>query len=176
LRSYDSQVTVEHLEFSPLERKIYSSLYSDAKKDFERLNAKGLVNKNYTHVCYTAFICTESAEMFEIRSWRCSCGWSRSTFILVSALTVFHSLRRAVLHPNLVLLPAQDSDRPSTSGQVDVEALIKRFSDGGSGENGTNVFAAEVLSNLGEEEDRECPICFDVMQTPMIIPECLHQW
>lgn len=38
------------LEFSPLERKIYDSLYTDAKKDFENLNAKGLVSRNYTHI------------------------------------------------------------------------------------------------------------------------------
>ncbi len=41
---------MENLEFSPLERKIYDSLYVDAKKDFDRLNEKGLVSKNYTHI------------------------------------------------------------------------------------------------------------------------------
>jgi DNA repair protein RAD5 len=41
---------VEHLHFSPLERKIYDSLYINAKKNFERLRAKGLVGKNYTHI------------------------------------------------------------------------------------------------------------------------------
>lgn len=39
-----------HLDFSPLERKIYDSLYIDAKKNFERLQAKGLVGKHYTHI------------------------------------------------------------------------------------------------------------------------------
>ena len=38
------------LEFTPLERKIYDSLYSDAKKNFDRLSEKGLVGKNYTHI------------------------------------------------------------------------------------------------------------------------------
>ena len=44
------EIKVEHLEFSPLERKIYDSLYSDAKRDFENLNEKGLVSRNYTHI------------------------------------------------------------------------------------------------------------------------------
>ncbi len=44
------QIKTEMLEFSPLERKIYDSLYTDAKKDFENLNAKGLVSRNYTHI------------------------------------------------------------------------------------------------------------------------------
>lgn len=47
--TYD-QVTIEHLEFSPLERRIYDSMYTDAKKNFEQLRAKGLVGKNYTHI------------------------------------------------------------------------------------------------------------------------------
>lgn len=38
------------LEFSPLERKIYDSLYSNAKKNFDRLTERGLVSKNYTHI------------------------------------------------------------------------------------------------------------------------------
>lgn len=44
------QITTTMLEFSPLERKIYDSLYTDAKKNFENLNAKGLVSRNYTHI------------------------------------------------------------------------------------------------------------------------------
>ena len=41
---------MEELEFSPLERKIYDSIYLSAKKNFEQLDAKGLLGKNYTHI------------------------------------------------------------------------------------------------------------------------------
>ena len=41
---------VEELDFSPLERKIYDSIYFSAKRDFEQLEAKGLVSRNYTHI------------------------------------------------------------------------------------------------------------------------------
>lgn len=44
------QVEVETLEFSVSERKLYDSIYIDVRKKFERLNAKGLVNKNYTSI------------------------------------------------------------------------------------------------------------------------------
>lgn len=44
------QVIIEELEFSPLERKIYDSIYDSAKRNFEQLDAKGLVGKNYTHI------------------------------------------------------------------------------------------------------------------------------
>lgn len=45
-----SQVVVENLEFTPLEKKIYDSIYASAKRNFEQLNAQGLVSKNYTHI------------------------------------------------------------------------------------------------------------------------------
>ncbi|KAF7302925.1 DNA repair protein [Mycena kentingensis (nom. inval.)] len=139
------EVTVEHLEFSSLERKIYDSLFNSAKRDFLRLDAKGLVGKNYTHI-----------------------------------LAMLMRLRRAVLHPNLVI--AADDDRlknldglgPAPT-QVNVNDLIKRFSNGDDGES-VNVFAQKALENLDvSEEDAECPVCLDVMEAPMVIPECMHR-
>jgi DNA repair protein RAD5 len=87
-------------------------------------------------------------------------------------------LRRAVLHPNLVLTP--DDERalsPARDGAVDVNDMIRRFAESEStGEEGKHSFAEEVLAHLTDAEASECPICLDVMETPMIIPECLHQW
>jgi DNA repair protein RAD5 len=45
-----AQVVVETLQFSPLERSIYDSLFRVAKSSFDDLNAKGLVGKRYTHI------------------------------------------------------------------------------------------------------------------------------
>ncbi len=50
IRLTTSKVAVENLEFSPLERKIYDSLYTDAKKNFENWNEKGVVSKHYTSI------------------------------------------------------------------------------------------------------------------------------
>ena len=66
--------------------------------------------------------------------------------------------------------------KTSTGKAVDVDAMIKSFADGDGSNGATQVFAEEVLNTLGQEENPECPICFDVMQYPMIIPGCLHQW
>lgn len=41
---------METLEFSVSERKLYDSIYIDVRKKFEKLNEKGLVNKNYTGI------------------------------------------------------------------------------------------------------------------------------
>lgn len=100
-----------------------------------------------------------------------------------------HRLRRAVLHPSLVL--KDSTTKQSANGSfVDVEDMIKTFVDANADANaaaakaesedtkinGTNAFAEDVLNNLAQEVDDECPICMDVQQSPMIIPGCLHQW
>ncbi|KAF7347384.1 DNA repair protein RAD5 [Mycena venus] len=137
------EVTIEYLEFSSLERKIYNSLFNSAKRDFQQLDAKGLIGKNYTHI-----------------------------------LAMLMRLRRAVLHPNLVLSSDDQRSLPEDAeGTVDVNALIKRFAnDEEAGEGNANVFAQNALKDLQvDEADAECPMCMDVMQSPMIIPECMHR-
>ncbi|KAI0732417.1 SNF2 family N-terminal domain-containing protein [Fomitopsis betulina] len=134
------EVIVENLEFSPLERKIYDSLYTDAKKNFDKLSEKGLVSRNYTHI-----------------------------------LAMLMRLRRAVLHPNLVLSSDAEGINASSKGVIDVDSLVKQFGEGNDSASDSKVFAEGVLANLDGEEGQECPICFDVMDTPTIIPNCLHQ-
>ncbi|KAG5652932.1 hypothetical protein H0H81_003075 [Sphagnurus paluster] len=138
------EVLVDVLEFSPLERKIYDQIYTSAKKNFESLDARGLVSRNYTQI-----------------------------------LAMLMRLRRAVLHPSLVL--KSDDERvlsPHSDGAVDVNDLIRKFTENENTSEGgnVNVFAEEVLSTLAEAEAGECPICLDVMEIPMIIPKCMHQW
>ena len=87
-------------------------------------------------------------------------------------------LRRAVLHPSLVLgSEEQRAMSPGGDGFIDVDEILKSLKDDNPLEvnNSTNVFAAEVLSNLNEDDSAECPICLDVMDRPMIIPECMHK-
>ncbi|KAG2022727.1 DNA repair protein RAD5 [Coprinopsis cinerea AmutBmut pab1-1] len=137
--------TFENLEFSPLERKIYDSIYTTAKRNFEQLDAKGLIGKNYTHI-----------------------------------LAMLMKLRRAVLHPKLVI--TQDVERalsPDGDGAVDVNDLLSRFADAGSSSGSASpntAFAEQVLANLSKEEVTECPICFGEVEYPMFVPDCMHQF
>ncbi|KAJ4002206.1 SNF2 family N-terminal domain-containing protein [Lentinula boryana] len=133
-------ITVENLEFSPMERKIYDSMYDSAKRSFDQLRAKGLLSKKYTHI-----------------------------------LAMLMRLRRAVLHPNLVF--TENDERalsPVGDGIVDVNELIKKFVEN---DEQSNVFAEAVLNDLDDQVEGalECPICLDVMETPVIVPECLHR-
>ncbi|KAI5124124.1 hypothetical protein M0805_000937 [Coniferiporia weirii] len=135
------EVNHEYLEFSPLERRIYDDLYSNAKIDFDRLNAGGLVGKKYTHI-----------------------------------LAMLMKLRRAVLHPSLVLTKS-DGERSavvSEAGSVDVNEMIKQFKKTECGGD-DDTYAQTVLNNLSMQEDEECPICMDFMEEPMLIPVCAHK-
>lgn len=75
------------------------------------------------------------------------------------------------------MLSSDDGGSSQTSdGTVDVNVLIKRFGQGDNTAGDSKVFAEGVLANIGQDEPMECPICFDVMDTPTIIPNCMHQW
>lgn len=83
-----------------------------------------------------------------------------------------------MLHPNLVLSSDDERSLPEDGdGTVDVNELIKRFSQGNQTEEGSgNVFAQNALENLDiDGADSECPLCLDVIQSPMLVPECMHR-
>ncbi|TFK26658.1 DNA repair protein RAD5 [Coprinopsis marcescibilis] len=135
--------TFEMLEFSPLERKIYDSIYHTVKLKFEQLEAKNLVGKNYTHI-----------------------------------LAMLMRLRRAVLHPRLVI---SQEDQPSSSlaggdSKVELNDLLSRFADDSGGSSSNNNFAETFLANIAKEEVVECPVCFGEVEFPMFIPGCMHQF
>lgn len=84
-----------------------------------------------------------------------------------------------MLHPNLVLSSNDERSLPEDAeGTVDVNELIKRFANDEQAEgNGVNVFAQNALNDIQiDEADAECPMCMDVMQSPMVIPQCMHRW
>ncbi|KAG1836584.1 SNF2 family N-terminal domain-containing protein [Suillus subalutaceus] len=138
------EVTVDTLHFTPAEQKIYNSIYNAAKRDFDQLNAKGLVGKNYTHI-----------------------------------LAMIMRLRRAVLHPDLVTDTGDGTEtKPSghsKDGAIDVDTLMNDISEHDLSSGSKAAYAESVLANIDTPNDAECPICLDVMQTPSIIPPCMHQ-
>ncbi|KAG0707588.1 SNF2 family N-terminal domain-containing protein [Suillus ampliporus] len=138
------EVTVDTLHFTPTEQKLYDSIYNAAKRNFDQLNAKGLVGKNYTHI-----------------------------------LAMIMRLRRAVLHPDLVTDASDGTEtKPfgdSKDGAIDVDALMNDISKNDLSSGSKVTYAESVLASLDTSSDAECPICFDVMQTPSIIPPCMHQ-
>lgn len=64
----------------------------------------------------------------------------------------------------------------SKDGAIDVDTLMDDISEHDLSSGSKAVYAESVLANLNVSTDAECPICLDVMQTPSIIPPCMHQW
>ena len=90
-----------------------------------------------------------------------------------------YSLRRAVLHPSLVLSTSDDENEKysKTDDIVSVGDLMKHFTNGKqSNEEIPNLFVEKVLSDLANDDCAECPVCLDAMQVPVLLPGCLHQW
>lgn len=134
-------VTVENLEFSPLERQIYDQIYHNAKSTFKTMDARGTVGKN----------------------------WS-------SIFALLMRLRRAVLHPSLVV-SKNDEGNADRSGEVDVDDLISRYMSGGNNEASNEAgptFAQLNIAALQENNEQECPICLEPMDPPVLAPKCMH--
>ena len=163
------QVEVETLEFSTSERKLYDSIYIDVRKKFERLNEKGLINKNYTSIL--AMLMRYDLPL---------------RYLLAPIVTPEKPrLRRAVLHPHLVMtqeeLEELENSWTSTSAAVKLEDLVKHESDGVTVSKTNAAFVEETLKSLNagsgdQGEGDECPLCLDMMETPVLIPPCMHKW
>jgi len=155
------EVSVETLQFTPAERIIYDSIFDTAKRNFDQLSAKGLIGKNYTHILAMLMRCVPR---------RCRC---------YHCPLIFRSLRRAVLHPDLVMTQDdQGAMKPNPQDSaIDVDMLMSDIAKDSNCEGAPkNAFAESVLANLAAPSDVECPICLDVAEAPLIIPPCMHQW
>lgn len=68
---------------------------------------------------------------------------------------------------------------------VELEDLVKRESDEASASKANATFVEETLKSLhagsGSQGDEgevrgECPLCLDMMETPVLVPPCMHKW
>lgn len=78
-----------------------------------------------------------------------------------------------------------ETSSSSTSGTVKLEDLVKHESDGATVSKTNTTFVEETLKSLnagsGNEGDKsegsdECPLCLDIMESPVLVPPCMHKW
>ncbi|TIB13798.1 hypothetical protein E3P89_01653 [Wallemia ichthyophaga] len=144
-------VNVEKLDFSPEERQIYNAIFKKAKRKFDALSHKGMLLKSYSNI-----------------------------------FAMLLRLRQAALHPFLVTSGGNKKDTESDEVEdddggvagIDIQSMIAKFAAGGDSN-----YAKQVLSELANgvheqtdmsEEDNECPICFENMSIPVLLP-CMHK-
>lgn len=156
------KLTVETLEFSPLERKIYNSVYHNARHKFQSLDAKGQVGKNWQSIFALLMRYPLPNDQFGLK------------------FNLFDRLRRAVLHPSLIAragIGNEGDDQASQDAEIDLQSLIAQFTNGETGavDDKQANFATRVLDGLQVEDDEECPICMEVMDPPVLAPKCMHK-
>ncbi|KAG8919048.1 DNA helicase rad5 [Tulasnella sp. 408] len=145
------EVKTETLEFSPAERKIYDSIYADAKHAYDAFNARGVIGKNMSNIL---------ALLMKLRQ------------------AVLHPslIRRRLRTDEETEDDVMETNAQGDGKNIDVDALINEFSLGVEKEEvqESKAFAIGVLKDLGSIETQECPLCLDTVQDPVLVPECHH--
>lgn len=137
-----------------MERKIYDSIFADAKHAYDALSARGAIGKNMSNIL---------ALLMRLRR-----------AVLHPSLIQ----RKGPLDnddgDDVIEVDAEGN------GPVDIDAMIAQFSSGTDTEedkpsgSDNKKFAASVLKDLKSVQDQECPLCLDTVQDPVLIPECHH--
>ena len=82
-----------------------------------------------------------------------------------------------MLHPSLVL--TRNDERilsPEADDKLTVNELMQRLVENGHSSAGApNSFVENFVANLDTDDNPDCPICFSELETPVIIPRCMHQ-
>ncbi|KAG8950664.1 DNA helicase rad5 [Tulasnella sp. 424] len=146
------EVKTETLEFSSAERKIYDSIYADAKHAYDAFNAGGAVGKNMSNIL---------AMLMKLRRAVLHPSLIRS---------------RRLLTEDESEDEVMETDAQGKGKNINVDALIDQFSGAADGEETpeSKTFAVEVLKDLKSIETQECPLCLDTVQEPVLVPDCHH--
>ncbi|PVG03217.1 hypothetical protein CPB86DRAFT_723782 [Serendipita vermifera] len=137
-------VTIETLEFSPLERQIYDQVYHNAKSTFRALDAKGTIGKNW-HSLFALLMRLRRAVLHP--SLIASKDNSTSTVDRSGEVGVDELIARYL--------------RGAGDGGVANNTIEPNF-------------AQFNLDALRSREEQECPVCLEPMDPPMLAPKCMH--
>lgn len=143
-------MSVVDVELSETERQIYDYIFTRAKKTFQENVTKGTVMKAYT---------TIFAQLLRLRQSCCHPSLVRNQEILADE-------EEAAASEDAVTGLADD---------MDLTALMERFTADTDDEKDANAFGAHVLQQIRDESGGECPICCE--DPPMIeqtVTGCWH--
>ncbi|KAK8220148.1 DNA helicase rad5 [Zalaria obscura] len=141
-------VNIEKVDFSKVERDLYEHIFARAKRTFNSNMEAGTVMKSYT---------TIFAQILRLRQ---SCD-----------------------HPVLTRnknMVAEEEDAAAAvdianglADDMDLQELIERF-EADSEEQDASRFGANVLKQIQEEADAECPLCFEQPMDEQAVTGCWH--
>ncbi|KAF1960897.1 hypothetical protein CC80DRAFT_532445 [Byssothecium circinans] len=140
-------IDVEKIELSREERDVYDHIFLRAKRVFNAESERGNLLKSYT---------TIFAQILRLRQSCCHPVLTRNANLVADE-------EDAALASDLANGLADD---------MDLQSLIERFT--AEGDQDVNTFGANVLKQIQEEAEAECPICSEEPMIDQAVTGCWH--
>ncbi|KAK4963549.1 DNA helicase rad5 [Elasticomyces elasticus] len=144
----NKSVEIERLQFSDPEREVYSHIFARAKRTFAANVEAGTLMKSYT---------TIFAQILRLRQSCCHPILTRN---------------KAILAEEEAAEEAADIAN-GLGDDMDLSALIERF-HADEGEQDVSKFGSNVLKQIQEEAEMECPICSEEPMVEQAVTGCWH--
>ncbi|KAK3617703.1 DNA helicase rad5 [Elasticomyces elasticus] len=142
------RVEIKRLQFSDPEREVYSHIFARAKRTFAANVEAGTLMKSYT---------TIFAQILRLRQSCCHPILTRN---------------KAILAEEEAAEEAADIAN-GLGDDMDLSALIERF-HADEGEQDVSKFGSNVLKQIQEEAEMECPICSEEPMVEQAVTGCWH--
>lgn len=152
-------VVIENIELTETEREVYDLFYRRAKQTFTNSVAAGTVMKSYT---------TIFAQILRLRQ---SCDHPA----LVQSAVNSEELKVEDDDDNDQLSAAkQDNGILDHEDDVNLQQLINKFNAQEQEMNAKDVYGLEVMQQITDEQDHECPICLAEPIIDQVVTSCWH--
>ncbi|KAF3216892.1 DNA helicase rad5 [Orbilia oligospora] len=142
-------ILIEEIELSKAERAVYDFVYNFVKRSFAENMEAGSVMKSYT---------TIFAQILRLRQSCC-----HPTLV-----------RKKEVVADEVEAEAAEAEAKGLTDNMDLQALIDKFTSQENDGGEVNNYGAHVLQQIKEEAQNECPICSDDPIQEMTVTACYH--
>lgn len=140
-------IEVEKIQLSEDERRVYDHIYARARSVFNANAERGTLLKSYT---------TIFAQILRLRQSCCHPVLTRNANLVADE-------EDAALASDMANGLADD---------MDLDSLIERFTS--EGDEDVNRYGANVLKQIQDEADAECPICSEEPMIDQAVTSCWH--
>ena len=140
-------IEVEEIQLSEDERRVYDYIYARARSVFNANAERGTLLKSYT---------TIFAQILRLRQSCCHPVLTRNANLVADE-------EDAAMASDLANGLADD---------MDLDSLIERFTS--EGDEDVNRYGANVLKQIQDEADAECPICSEEPMIDQAVTSCWH--
>ncbi|RVD86475.1 uncharacterized protein DFL_004749 [Arthrobotrys flagrans] len=142
-------IVIEEIELSKAERAVYDFVYNFVKRSFAENVEAGSVMKSYT---------TIFAQILRLRQSCCHPTLVRKKDVVADEVEA----------------EAAEAEARGLTDNMDLQALIDKFTSQENDGGEVNNYGAHVLQQIKEEAENECPICANEPIEEMTVTACYH--